>query len=184
MPSPLGHAAFGLAVHELQPKGASKLGPGKTFVLVSVLANFPDIDVLLGLIFWGNGGAFHRGITHSIVFALVTSLFLSNSWRCWSRIPKLGFLWCFCIITSHLLTDAIFSSSPVSLLWPFERHNTAWYCDWNKALQTFLHMDLKHFLIILGCGVLIGLLRVIKDRRFSFPFSYPSKISAGVRPRH
>ena len=76
MPSPLGHAAFGLAVHELQPKGTSNLGPAKTFILVSVLANLPDIDVLLGLIFCGNGGAFHRGVTHSILFVLGSSLLL------------------------------------------------------------------------------------------------------------
>ena len=175
MPTPLGHAAFGLALHELQPKGTFNLGPGKTLILVSVLANLPDVDVLLGLILCGNGGAFHRGITHSILFALVTSLLLSNGWRYWSRIPKLGFLWCFLLITSHLLADAIFSSSPISLLWPFDRHSIAWYCGWKKLLQTFLHMDLEHFLIIFGCGILVGFLKVIKDKRFSFRFTHPSK---------
>ena len=171
MPSPLGHTAFGLAVHELHSRGISNLSPRKTFILVSLLANLPDIDILIGLILYSNGGAFHRGITHSIVFALVMSILISNGWRCWSRIPKLGFLWCFLLIISHLLTDAIFSSAPVSLFWPLERYNIAWYCGWKELIEAFLFLDLQHLFIIFGCGLLIVFLKAIKEKSsyFNFP---------------
>ena len=181
MPSPLGHTAFGLAVHELHSRDTSNLGIRKTVILVSVLANLPDIDVLIGLIFYGNGGVFHRGATHSIVFALVMSALISNGWRCWSRIPKLGFLWCFMLTTSHLLADAIFSSTPVSFFWPLERYNFVWYCGWKELIESFVFLDLQHVLTFFGCGIFIAFMKTMKEKSSFFSSSYTTKKPAAVK---
>ena len=84
----IGHTAAGLAIHDVYAKGRSALGLWKTLALVIVLTNLPDIDVLVGLIVHGNGNFFHRGPTHSLLFALIMAFLVSNSWRCWSKIPN------------------------------------------------------------------------------------------------
>jgi len=95
MPLPLGHTAAGLAIHDVYAKGRSASALWKTLALVIALTNLPDIDVLAGLIFHGNGNFFHRGPTHSLLFALIMAFLVSNSWRCWSKIPRVSYLLCF-----------------------------------------------------------------------------------------
>ena len=63
MPFPLGHAAGGLAIYESYAKNGFNMRPWKALVFIVVLTNLPDIDVLIGLIFHGNGDIFHRGPT-------------------------------------------------------------------------------------------------------------------------
>ena len=76
MPLPLGHTAIGLATYELANNYDSGLSRVKIFIFVTFLANIPDIDVFAGLLLEGNGNAFHRGPTHSILFAIVLEIFM------------------------------------------------------------------------------------------------------------
>jgi membrane-bound metal-dependent hydrolase YbcI (DUF457 family) len=163
MPSPLGHTAIGLATHALYPKGESVLNSRRVLVLVAVLANLPDIDVLVGLIFQGNGGLFHRGPTHSLVFALATALLCSNAWRWGSKIPRVGFLWCFAVIVSHVLADAAFTSAPVSWLWPLEVHWSGGFCGWQEVMGSVFLGVVEDLEILGACALLLVIYRLRKS---------------------
>ena len=70
MPLPLGHTAIGLLTHDIiePPQAVQSDGTGpvvpflgsrlKTFLLVTLLANLPDMDVIVGLLVDGNGSLF------------------------------------------------------------------------------------------------------------------------------
>ena len=55
MPSPLGHTAIGLATYDLCCKNHYNLNLRKILIFIIVLANLPDIDMVIGLIIHGNG---------------------------------------------------------------------------------------------------------------------------------
>ena len=73
MSLPLGHASLGLAAYDLTRKSAdvSLFRQWKVFTIVIILSNLPDIDILLGLLYSGNGALIHRGPTHSLLFAVI-----------------------------------------------------------------------------------------------------------------
>ena len=183
MPSPLGHTALGLAIHELHSRGTSNSSLRKTLILVSLFANLPDIDIIIGLIMHGNGGIFHRGFTHSLLFALVMPILASNAWRCWSRIPKLSYLWCFLLITSHLLADKIFTDTPVPFFWPFGVDRISWNCGWRTLIETVLLADLQHVVIIIGCTLMILFIRLMKHKPFFRLLSHPLRVTAMIKSR-
>jgi len=91
VPLPLGHTAIGLAIHEMSREKDCTVSWWKIAAFVTVLANLPDWDVLLGLFLEGNGWTFHRGPTHSLVFALSCGYFASKVWKVWPGIPKVPF---------------------------------------------------------------------------------------------
>lgn len=164
MPLPLGHTAAGLAIHDVYAKGRSTLSLWKTLALVIVLTNLPDIDVLVGLIVHGNGNFFHRGPTHSLLFALVIALLASNVWRRWSRIPKLNFLFCFLLLLSHVVADAVLTSSPVSFWWPLELHLSTGYSGWREVIQSVLFGAFRDLGIIVVSGMIILLNRLVRHK--------------------
>ena len=105
MSLPLGHLAIGMTAYDICSDSVSVFRHWRTAALVAALANLPDIDMIIGLILQGNGSAFHRGPTHSIVFALLMALLAANGWKIMPQLPKIGFPVCFIIILSHLLAD-------------------------------------------------------------------------------
>jgi len=163
MPLPLGHTAAGLTLHDLFSNSNGSGGFWKTLACVIVLTNLPDIDVLLGLIVHGNGHLFHRGPTHSLLFAFVMGVFACNAWRCWSKIPKLRFLLCFLLILSHVVADAILTAYPVSFWWPFELHVSVGYSGWIEVVKSVLFGTFKDMGIILTSAVVIFLNRLIRQ---------------------
>jgi membrane-bound metal-dependent hydrolase YbcI (DUF457 family) len=164
MPLPLGHTAAGLAIHDVYAKGRSALGLWKTLALVIVFTNLPDMDVLIGLILHGNGHFFHRGPTHSFLFALVIALLVSNVWRCWSRIPKVNFLFCFLLLISHVVADAVLTSSPVSFWWPLELNLSTGYSGWREVIQSVLFGAFGDLGIIVVSGMIILLSRLVRPK--------------------
>ena len=164
MPLPLGHTAAGLAIHDVYAKGRSGLGLWKTLAFVIVLTNLPDIDVLVGLIVYGNGNFFHRGPTHSLLFALIMAFLVSNSWRCWSRIPKLHFLFCFLLIISHVLADAVLTAAPVSFWWPLELNLSTGYSGWREVIQSVLFGAFRDLGIIVVSGMIILINRLVRHK--------------------
>ncbi len=179
MPLPLGHTAAGLAIHDVYAKGNSTLGLWKTLALVIVLTNLPDIDVLVGLIVHGNGNFFHRGPTHSLLFALVIALLASNVWRCWSRIPKLNFLFCFLLLLSHVVADAVLTSSPVSFWWPLELHLSTGYSGWREVIQSVLFGAFRDLGIIVVSAVVLLLNRIIRHKPLPITSSSPDSSRIG-----
>lgn len=163
MPLPLGHIAIGLATHaSIQHTGLPRSRPG-TFALVAILANLPDVDILLGLLVQGNGNLFHRGPTHSLLFAILTGYIAANLWRLWARLPRLAFALCFSLVFSHVLADMLLTRSPVSMLWPFQLHWSPGVSGWGTVVQTVLFQSIHDGGIIL-CGVLyLCLLRIVRE---------------------
>ena len=119
----LSHALLGAAI------GQCVLGrrAGNTALAVgAAIALLPDVDVAIG--HWlGDAAAltFHRGITHSILFAALAALVLGAllarlqgaGWRQWSLLSGL-------VLASHLLLDTL-TSYGIQLLQPFSDHSFA-----------------------------------------------------------
>ncbi len=164
MPLPLGHTAAGLAIHDLYAKSNNKVPLWKILIYVIALTNLPDIDVLIGLVVKGNGNFFHRGPTHSLLFALVVAIIASNSWRCWVKIPKIAPLLCFLLVFSHVMADALLTTSQVSFWWPLELHVSVGHSGWREILESVLFGAFRDFGIIVVSGVVILLNRLIKHR--------------------
>ena len=154
MPLPLGHAAIGLAAYETVTN-VSAFERWKRFLWIILLANLPDLDVLVGLIVHWNGQAFHRGATHSLVFALVAGFLAHRAGKRWNVVPQLSFYACFFLILSHVLADALLTASPVSFWWPLEIHLSAGYAGWKDVFHTVLFDGLRDAGIVLFCGLIL-----------------------------
>jgi membrane-bound metal-dependent hydrolase YbcI (DUF457 family) len=165
MPLPLGHTAIGLAIYELSPNHSSERFSLKTIIFLIVLANMPDFDVIAGLLIKCNGNVFHRGPSHSIIFALIAGFLVSRVWKISSQIPRIKFGICFLIILSHVLADFFFTPSPVSFLWPFEVSWSSGYSGWGDVLNSVFFRGFQDASIIIGSTVLIICVRLIKAYR-------------------
>ena len=165
MPLPLGHTAIGLAIYEFSENKDPARYTLKSLLLIMILASLPDIDVLFGLIFRGNGSAFHRGPTHSLLFAIGSGLLVSKAWKWWSFIPRISFLTGFFLVLSHVLGDTLLTTSSVSLLWPIEVYWSSGHTGWKDVVISVLDGPFQDIGIILICTVLILLRRLTKQLR-------------------
>jgi membrane-bound metal-dependent hydrolase YbcI (DUF457 family) len=161
MPLPLGHIAIGLATHEWTTT-RSAFSRWRLFAAIVVLTNLPDIDVVLGLLLQWNGSAFHRGPTHSLLFALVMGVLASRAPRIWGRLPRLGFWTCFALILSHVAADAWLSTSAVSFFWPLETNWSAGHSGWQEVVAMVLKGDVQDAWICLGAGAAIIIYRAAR----------------------
>ena len=167
MPLPLGHAAIGLTTHDVCSKNNTTFSQWKVVVFVAVLANLPDMDVVIGLIFQGNGSVFHRGPTHSLFFALFMGFLASIAWKFWSQVPKMSFGNCFLVILSHVLADFFFTSSRVSFFWPFEVNWAAGYSGWGDVMNSVFLQSFQDTGIIMGCGLIVILARLTRGYSYN-----------------
>jgi membrane-bound metal-dependent hydrolase YbcI (DUF457 family) len=100
------------------------------FALYAVLANLPDVDLLIGLLLKGDAQAYHGGVTHSIFFAVVMGLVASLILR--RRFAIRWSLFVFSLaVASHVLVDSftgthigVHSTRGYALFWPFSQ--TVW----------------------------------------------------------
>ena len=169
MPLPLGHTAVGLAVHDIYSKSNNSGHLWKTLTFIIVLTNLPDIDVLIGLAVNGNGNFFHRGPTHSFLFALFMAFVASNGWRCWSKIPRISPLLCFLLIISHVVADALLTNSPVSFWWPLELNLSDGHSGWREIIESVLFGAFRDLGTIVVSGLVIFLNRLIRHRPIPIP---------------
>ncbi|NEP88151.1 MAG: metal-dependent hydrolase [Okeania sp. SIO2C2] len=123
MPSPIAHSVSGYVLAKFLPQEKLKYYPSRwwsweIFYPVFV-AIFADFDFLPQLI---TGERFHRGITHTFVFAIAFSLIVS--WLisyCRKSCFKQLFFLTLVIYSSHLVLDffTATSGSGLQLFWPF-----------------------------------------------------------------
>ncbi len=151
MPLPIAHAVVGATTHYLSTQDNAVFKQWKTALAVTLLANLPDLDVLIGLVFWGNGNAIHRGPTHSLIFALAMGYFFSRACRVFPAMPAMGFLNSSLVIFSHVLADYFFTSYPVSLFWPFHHIFSIGYTGWGDVFSSVVFGNIRDAGIILGC---------------------------------
>jgi membrane-bound metal-dependent hydrolase YbcI (DUF457 family) len=130
-----------------------------------ILASLPDIDVPFGLIFSGNGSAFHRGPTHSLLFALGSGLLVSKAWKWWPFLPRISFLTGFFLVLSHVLGDLLLTTNSVSLLWPIEVYWSPGHTAWEDLFASFFGF-FQDIGIILTCTALIILKRFRNQIRY------------------
>jgi inner membrane protein len=176
MPLPLGHIAIGLAAHEVGTT-RSAFSRWKLFAAIVVLSNLPDIDVIIGLLFQWNGSAFHRGLTHSLLFALSFGFLASRAAAIWDRLPRLGFWICFSLILSHVVADALLSTSAVSFFWPLETNWSTGHSGWRDVISMVLKGDEQDAWIALSCAAVIMVQRAarsLKTNRLLRPVSKSS----------
>lgn len=166
MPLPLGHFAVGITTYEMFEGNEPENSIWRVATFTAVLSNLPDIDVIVGLIIAGNGYVYHRGPTHSIIFALISALIASNLYKLCSKIPKLSFKVCFLIILSHLFADLLFTNSPVSILWPLEVHWSIGDSGWIDVVSSIFLEAYRDIGIVLCCSIVL-LLEHTFDRKFT-----------------
>ena len=162
MPLPLGHAAIGFATHSLISNDHSRFNKWRVAIFIVILSNLPDLDVLLGLILQNNGSAFHRGPTHSIIFALIMGFAASRSSKFWSRIPMVSFKICFMLILSHVVADYFLTDSPVSFYWPFEVNWVSDSSGWSNVLHTVFFDAVEDAGILIVCTGIIMLATIFR----------------------
>jgi membrane-bound metal-dependent hydrolase YbcI (DUF457 family) len=163
MPLPLGHAAIGLASNDLL--NGNSFASWRTALYLTFLANLPDVDVLVGLLLRGNGCSFHRGLTHSFLFALLAGIAASGAWKIWSQIPKIRFGTCFLVILSHVLSDLLFTGSPVSFSWPLETNLAQGSTGWLVTLTSVFVEFYKDAGLILTCVAIMVARRLVMQIR-------------------
>ena len=166
MPLPLGHSAIGFATHSVISNNKGRYNKWLVAGFIVVLSNLPDIDVLFGLFLQNNGSAFHRGPTHSILFALIMGFVASQSWKIWSQIPRMSFKTCFLLIFSHVVADYFLTDAPVSFYWPFEVSWTIGNSGWGNVLHMVFFEAVEDAGILVVCTGIIMLATVFRRSHF------------------
>jgi membrane-bound metal-dependent hydrolase YbcI (DUF457 family) len=164
MPLPLGHTAIGLLTHEAtnpQPQAGERL---KWFFIITVLANLPDADVIVGLVLDGNGSLFHRGPSHSLLFALLAGFGVSFVSRHWRILPRIRFHVAFGLVLSHVVADALFTTSPVSFLWPLEVNWSTGYSTLSDVIHSVLFEGIRDLGLVLVSAVSMMVIRLVRSR--------------------
>ena len=159
MPFPLGHAAIGLATYEVCATKSAGLR-WRYLAAIAVLANLPDIDILFGLLLKVNGFAYHRGPTHSMLFAVLMGFCIAQMCRRWSVMPQLNFYQCTLLILSHVVSDAWLTTSPVSFFWPFEVYWSAGNGGWTDVVHSVVTDSDRDIGIVAVCILFMVLYRL------------------------
>lgn len=182
MSLPLGHFAVGITTHELcANKSKTSFRDWKVLAVIALLANLPDIDVVLGLLFQANGNAFHRGPTHSLLFALMAATLVANAGRILKGVvAELKFKNTFLIIFSHIMADFFLTRGPVSLFWPLEMKLSTGYRGWGDVVHTIFYKAYQDLGLIMICGALVICYRLVRsDYIRSIPKLKPEFIRVG-----
>ena len=126
MPSPVGHTLAGLGGFVLMCQYPVRyLDKFPLLLSAVVIANLPDIDMLPGLVLFGEPGRFHRQATHSLLVAVVIGAIVGIVAK---RLRLSGILWgswaaglyALHICLDMLVADAI-PPTGVQALWPAQQ---------------------------------------------------------------
>ena len=162
MPLPLGHLAIGLATSETLQATDDRTTRWKLCLAVAILANLPDVDVILGLLWQGNGNLFHRGPTHSLAFALLAGYIASQLWRLGRHIPRLNFTLCFSLVFSHVMADLLLTTAPVSLFWPLHVYWSPGMSDWGTVVHAVVFQGIQDAGILVACAIYLSILKLMR----------------------
>jgi membrane-bound metal-dependent hydrolase YbcI (DUF457 family) len=120
MSSIVGHALAGVSVASAFEHGGMRENRRRLFGLAALLSIIPDLDVLIYIAFRPIGMTPHRGITHTIAFALFAGVLMAIVCR---RFLGLTYLRMFLIVSavllSHSILDYLMGCGPgVPFFWP------------------------------------------------------------------
>lgn len=107
MSSPFGHSIAGYLIYSCKSKNLRPQNYRELLLFIFV-ANVPDLDFLPGIII-GTPNLYHHGISHSLGFAFIVSLLLTQIVQFSSKHTKFktNFLYFFGTYSSHLFLDYI-----------------------------------------------------------------------------
>lgn len=129
MPSPVAHSIIGLAtgLAWLMPRGplreVARAAWSRRWALGDcvVLANFPDVDYLPGILS-GDLNACHHFYTHTPGWCLLVAIGMWCAMRCWRGADAATFGWILALLMSHLVADYVTEDTrpPIGImaLWP------------------------------------------------------------------
>ena len=123
MSSVIGHAMAGIAIGPRLVRVRQKEKKGRIFAVAALLAIVPDLDVPAYIAFGSFGIAPHRGVTHTILFAVITSVIAAAAGSRYLRLTMLRtFVLALGVLLSHLALDYLMGcGTPLQLLWPFSK---------------------------------------------------------------
>ncbi|MEW6218357.1 MAG: metal-dependent hydrolase [Thermodesulfobacteriota bacterium] len=169
MPMPLGHAAVGLLAYRLASLLRRRPWSWAVAGAVAVLANLPDVDILAGLVLRDNALAFHRGPTHSLLFALVLGLGTAWLWRRASGRASLDPVAAVAVVLSHLAADVLWSGIPISFFWPLEVYWATGRRGWPQISRALAASGRLDAWLIAGALVLLLLTLLWRRRGAAHP---------------
>lgn len=123
MASVFGHIVSALGVGSVFPKRA--LTP-KVFLIGAVSASLPDLDVMSSYFgIWGLDMFGHRGITHSLFFALIWAIVLLVTFHRKSDSKSILYLYYFICTASHGIIDGLTNGGDgIAYFAPFSAYRT------------------------------------------------------------
>ncbi|EAZ92934.1 metal-dependent hydrolase [Crocosphaera chwakensis] len=110
MASPIGHSLAGYLGFFLVRKNSHflKYYSSKQLLITAILiANLPDIDFLLGYLFYQDFNAIHRQFTHSFFVGFIVCLVIFYCLRFYKKIPYSFLVWLWGLYFSHILLDML-----------------------------------------------------------------------------
>ena len=125
----IGHLAVGVLVARAPGAGA-RATTTRAVIFFAGLAVLPDVDIVPLALGWPDGGPLgHRGLTHSVLFAVVVAAAAVLAARRLGLRRRTTFALALLALGSHGLLDAMnFDGGGVPLLWPLtaERYILPW----------------------------------------------------------
>jgi len=171
MATPVGHALAGLVLYRSLERGEAGFIGRKGLFFVA-MANLPDLDYVPGLL-TGHAHAFHRGFTHTLLFACLASGLsaLLGPLLGWNR-ARAAWLGGICCL-SHLLIDLLTADwkAPygVPLFWPFSKESflvpVALFLPPSKASLPDLFQAWNVLVVFMECAVLSPFLVLVEWKR-------------------
>lgn len=163
MPLPIAHGLFGASLIALIHPSA-KITNWKPLCWGFLLANSPDLDFAFAFLFgWKD---FHRGISHSLVFALFVGalIFVFLRKKNW-RIPL---AYGFAFLSHTLLDFAAARAGAVRLLTPFDNGEYAlgWF-GFSELTRGLIILDMLRFSVIEALIFVPVFFIVLRAKKFS-----------------
>ncbi len=178
MASPIGHSLAGSLGFFLVQNNAQflKYYSSKRLMMTAfIVANLPDIDFLLGYLFFQDFNAIHRQFTHSFFVGCIVCLIIFCCLRFYKKIPLsfLGWLWG--LYFSHILLDMLaydrYAPAGVQCFLPFSSDYFAFpisilgglsFTGGIIQLNNFLTVLQEIFVINLSSFVILFIIKNIK----------------------
>lgn len=166
MPSPIAHAVSGHAITKLwDPKLSGKRYTNRILlilysVFISIAADFDFLPQLLV-----SGADFHRGITHSLAFAVVFSFTMASIFSYWTKCQYRKILVITLVLySSHLILDFFTEGgSGIPLFWPlingpFKSSFSIFPgVHHSKGLFDLSHLTFVSFELAYSCLIMLGI---------------------------
>ena len=110
MASPVGHSLAGCLGFFLVRENYQFLNyysSKRLLITAIIIANFPDIDFILGYLFYQDFDAIHRQFTHSFFVGFLVCLLMYGCLRFYRKIPYYFLVWLWGLYFSHILLDML-----------------------------------------------------------------------------